>query len=123
VWVHFKPVASFFQTQKPFQAQAVHPTARPGIPRRAALPGERRGAVNVRRNHIRFYFARQFARFAQAALANGTAGIVVVQDGRPLSVLGFTVKRGKIVEIDGLADPERLRFVFTPQSKSKMNRA
>jgi hypothetical protein len=53
--VHFKPIPSFFQTQKPLQAQAVHPTARPGIPRPAALPGERRGTVNVRRNHIWLY--------------------------------------------------------------------
>jgi RNA polymerase sigma-70 factor (ECF subfamily) len=29
-------------------------------------------------------------------------------DGRPFSVLGFTIGGGKIVEIDILADPERL---------------
>jgi RNA polymerase sigma-70 factor (ECF subfamily) len=29
-------------------------------------------------------------------------------DGRPVSVIGFTVIEGKIVAIDGLADPERL---------------
>ncbi|MGH2996002.1 MAG: hypothetical protein ACRDM9_06780 [Gaiellaceae bacterium] len=28
--------------------------------------------------------------------------------GRPFSVMGFTVSRGRIVQIDGLADPERL---------------
>jgi RNA polymerase sigma factor (sigma-70 family) len=48
------------------------------------------------------------ARFAQPALVNGAAGIVVARDGRLVSVLGFTVTRGKIVEIDILADPERL---------------
>jgi hypothetical protein len=28
---------------------------------------------------------------------------------RPVSVMGFTVRRGRIVEIDILADPDRLR--------------
>ena len=30
-------------------------------------------------------------------------------DGRPFSVIGFTVAGGRIVEIDALSDPERLR--------------
>jgi RNA polymerase sigma factor (sigma-70 family) len=42
------------------------------------------------------------------ALVNGAAGIVTMRDGRPFSVGGFTVSGGKIVEIDFLADPERL---------------
>jgi RNA polymerase sigma-70 factor (ECF subfamily) len=53
-------------------------------------------------------FAR-LARFARPALVNGAAGFVVAQAGRPLAVAGFTVARGKIVEIDLLADPARLR--------------
>jgi hypothetical protein len=40
---------------------------------------------------------------------NGAAGVVVVPHGRPFAVMGFTVRRGKIVEIDVLADPVRLR--------------
>lgn len=42
------------------------------------------------------------------ALVNGAAGVVATRDGRPFSVLGFTVAGGRIVEIDILADPERL---------------
>jgi RNA polymerase sigma-70 factor, ECF subfamily len=38
-----------------------------------------------------------------------TAGIVVAPRGRPIAVAGFTVAHGKIVEIDLLADPTRLR--------------
>jgi hypothetical protein len=49
------------------------------------------------------------ARLARPALVNGAAGLVVAADGRPLSVMGFTIARGRIVEIDILADPERLR--------------
>jgi RNA polymerase sigma-70 factor, ECF subfamily len=53
-------------------------------------------------------FAR-LARFARPALVNGAAGFVVAPRGRPVAVAGFTVARGKIVEIDLLADPARLR--------------
>src|SRR6266545_2715832 len=49
------------------------------------------------------------ARFAQPALVNGAAGVVLAPRGRPFAVMGFTVRGGKIVEIDILADPERLR--------------
>jgi hypothetical protein len=42
------------------------------------------------------------------ALVNGAAGVVVMTNGRPLVVMGFTVARGKIVEIDCLLDPDRL---------------
>jgi RNA polymerase sigma factor (sigma-70 family) len=53
-------------------------------------------------------FAR-LARFAQPALVNGAAGVVVAPGGRPVAVMGFTIRGGKIVEIDVLADPARLR--------------
>ncbi len=51
----------------------------------------------------------RLAPFARPALVNGAAGLVTARKGQPLSVMGFTVVRGKIVEIDVLADPERLR--------------
>jgi RNA polymerase sigma-70 factor (ECF subfamily) len=47
--------------------------------------------------------------FVRPALVNGAAGVVVAPRGRAFSVMGFTVSSGKIVEIDSLADPERLR--------------
>ena len=42
-------------------------------------------------------------------LINGAAGIVSLRDGQPFSVGAITVRGGKILEIDILADPERLR--------------
>jgi RNA polymerase sigma factor (sigma-70 family) len=42
------------------------------------------------------------------ALINGAVGFVAMRDGRPFSVGGVTVRGGKIVEMDFLADPERL---------------
>jgi RNA polymerase sigma factor (sigma-70 family) len=43
------------------------------------------------------------------ALVNGAAGAVAILDGQPFSVGAITVRGGKIVEMDLLADPERLR--------------
>jgi RNA polymerase sigma-70 factor (ECF subfamily) len=44
----------------------------------------------------------------QPALINGAVGAVSTRDGRPFSVGAVTVHDGKIVEMDFLADPERL---------------
>jgi RNA polymerase sigma factor (sigma-70 family) len=45
------------------------------------------------------------------ALVNGAAGAVITVRGRPFAVMGFTVSEGKIVEIDAIADPERVRRI------------
>jgi RNA polymerase sigma factor (sigma-70 family) len=58
----------------------------------------------------------QRARSARPALVNGTAGVVADTGGRLLAVMGFTVSGGKIVEIDILADPARLRRLDLPVS-------
>jgi RNA polymerase sigma-70 factor (ECF subfamily) len=42
------------------------------------------------------------------ALVNGAAGMVTFLDGRPFSIAAVTVRNGKIVELDFLADPERV---------------
>jgi RNA polymerase sigma factor (sigma-70 family) len=42
------------------------------------------------------------------ALVNGTAGMVITVHGRPYAVMGFTVADGKIIDIDAIADPERV---------------
>jgi RNA polymerase sigma factor (sigma-70 family) len=41
-------------------------------------------------------------------LVNGAAGVVVTVRGQPVAVMGFTVANGKIMEIDAIADPDRL---------------
>jgi RNA polymerase sigma-70 factor (ECF subfamily) len=66
-----------------------------------------RGARAVAGQALAF---KRFAPFARPALVNGAPGTVTVPPGGdPLAVMGFTVARGRIVEIDILADPERLR--------------
>jgi RNA polymerase sigma factor (sigma-70 family) len=64
-----------------------------------------RGARSVAERAISF---AQLSPYVQPALVNGAAGVVVAPHGRPVVVMGFTVTDGKIVEIDALADPERL---------------
>ena len=53
---------------------------------------------------------RQFAGTATRILVNGVpGGIAWKPDGSPFAVLALTVRGGRIVEIDVLADPDRLR--------------
>jgi RNA polymerase sigma-70 factor (ECF subfamily) len=59
--------------------------------------------------------ARQALMFADPtrrvlpATVNGAAGVVIVLDGQPFSIMGFTVRDERIVAIDALGDPERIR--------------
>jgi RNA polymerase sigma factor (sigma-70 family) len=56
-------------------------------------------------------FARSGGGEARPALVNGAAGVVFAARGRPFSVVGFAVWRGKIAAIDILADPARLEQI------------
>jgi hypothetical protein len=51
----------------------------------------------------------QLGLLVQPALVNGAVGAVSTRDGEPFSVGGFTVRDRKIVAMDILADPARLR--------------
>ena len=72
--------------------------------RRPGVPAEVRGAATVAQLAV-----RGRARAARAALVNGAVGVVVAPRGRLLMVLDFTIRDGKIVAIDAIADPERVR--------------
>jgi RNA polymerase sigma factor (sigma-70 family) len=48
------------------------------------------------------------ARIARPALVNGAVGAVWSQGGRPRVAFGFTIRGGKIVRIDLVADADRL---------------
>jgi len=54
---------------------------------------------------------RPFAPLARPAIVNGTAGLIVMPGRKPIAVIGLTVTRGRIAEIDIIANPERLRGV------------
>jgi RNA polymerase sigma-70 factor, ECF subfamily len=51
----------------------------------------------------------QLAVVIKPALINGAVGVVTTRDGQPFSVGAFTVRHGRIVEMDWLADAARLR--------------
>ena len=83
---------------------------------RGAVPAgasrEARGARAVAEQALTF---ARYIESAQSVLVNGAAGLVAwLPGGRPFSVMGFTVRRGKIVEIDILADPTRLGQLDLP---------
>ena len=73
---------------------------------RAGLSRKIRGARAAAEQTLTF---SRLSPFVRPALVNGAAGVVVAPHGRPFAVMGFTVRREKIVEIDVLADPARLR--------------
>ena len=75
-------------------------TLRPGA------TGVVRGAREVAARALTF---ARLSPFVRPALVNGAAGAVVAPRGEPFSVMGFTVVGGRIVEIDAITDPERLR--------------
>jgi RNA polymerase sigma factor (sigma-70 family) len=58
--------------------------------------------------------ARQALAFSRldvevrTALINGAVGTVTLRDGRPFAIAGFTIRNRRIVEMDIVADPERL---------------
>ncbi|UUZ92084.1 hypothetical protein LJK87_42740 [Paenibacillus sp. P25] len=49
------------------------------------------------------------ANKAQSALVNGSIGAIVAPRGRLLYVLQFTIKHGRIAEVDLISDPARIR--------------
>ena len=52
-----------------------------------------------------------FARFAQVtlpALIDGDVGLVAAADGRPITLIVFTMSNGKISAIDIIDNPDRV---------------
>jgi len=53
--------------------------------------------------------APRFASFARPAVVNGSAGLIVIPRDRPIAVIGFAIAHDRILEIDLVADPDKLR--------------
>ena len=75
----------------------------PGLP---SATIEVRGAAEVASRALTYARLQLFNR---PVLVNGMLGMVAYRDGEPFSVGAITVRGGRIVEMDILADPERLR--------------
>jgi RNA polymerase sigma-70 factor (ECF subfamily) len=67
---------------------------------------EARGAVEVASQALLY---TRMGLEARPALINGVAGAVSTRNGKAFSVGAFTIRGGKIVAIDILADPARVR--------------
>jgi RNA polymerase sigma factor (sigma-70 family) len=67
---------------------------------------EVRGAEAAARNALGFASADMVV---VPALINGVAGAVMIRGGKPVSLGAVTVRNGRVVAIDILADPARLR--------------
>jgi RNA polymerase sigma-70 factor (ECF subfamily) len=65
-----------------------------------------RGATALARQAVTW---GRLSPFAYPALVNGVAGVVVAPKRQPVSIMAFVVQHGRIVAIDVLADPDRLR--------------
>ena len=64
-----------------------------------------RGAADVARQ------ASAFSRLdieVRPALVNGGVGTISLRDGRLFAIAGFTIRNGRVAEMNVLADPERL---------------
>jgi len=72
----------------------------------ASASVEVHGAEDVARRAQSF---SQLGLLRRPALINGAPGVVCMLEGKLFSVMAFTVKAGKIAEIDILRDPARLR--------------
>jgi RNA polymerase sigma factor (sigma-70 family) len=72
----------------------------------ARVPREFRGAEAVA---SRALSGARLGFELRPALVNGAAGVVVIRDGEPFVVGGATVRNGRIVAMDLLADRDRLR--------------
>ena len=64
-----------------------------------------RGAKSVAARAITF---SQPGATLLPVLVNGAAGVVVIVDAKPYAVMGFTVRGGRVIAIDVLADRQRL---------------
>jgi RNA polymerase sigma factor (sigma-70 family) len=64
-----------------------------------------RGAADVARQALAF---SRFDVEVRPVLVNGAAGTVTLRDGQPFTIAGFTIRNRRIVEMNVLADPERV---------------
>ena len=71
--------------------------------------GESRVVRGAREVAGQALFYAQFGLEMRPVLVNGAVGMVTFRNGEPFSLGAVTVRGGKIVELDFLADPERLR--------------
>ncbi|MGH8835411.1 MAG: sigma-70 family RNA polymerase sigma factor [Actinomycetes bacterium] len=105
-------VDAFFRAARGGDFDALVDLLHPDVVLRADFGARRPGAPQVIRGAAAVAGQALIGALPDArlhpALVNGSAGVVVTVRGRPFAVLGFIVSDGKIVEIDAIADPDRV---------------
>jgi RNA polymerase sigma factor (sigma-70 family) len=101
-------VDAFFAAARDGDFERLVAVLDPDIVLRSNVSAVVRGAAAVARNAI--MFADPSAQL-RPAVVNGVAGVVVVRDGKPFSVMRFTVVDGRITAIDVETSAERLRQI------------
>jgi RNA polymerase sigma-70 factor (ECF subfamily) len=92
----FEALLEVLDPEVVFRADTGHPRDRTPI----------EGADNVARRVLTR--GARLAGYARPAIVNGCAGVVVLPGKSPIAVVAFTVERGRIVEIDLVANPTKL---------------
>jgi RNA polymerase sigma-70 factor, ECF subfamily len=108
-----KVVDAFIAASREGDFEALLEVLDPDVVLRADL-GPVGGTLEIRGREAvleqaRFY--SQLGLVARGVTINGVAGAVSFLEGQPFSIGAATVRGGKIVELDILADPERLRLL------------
>jgi RNA polymerase sigma-70 factor (ECF subfamily) len=108
-------VNAFFAAARAGDLDGLVAVLHPDAVMRADGGPSRPGATRVIRGARAIVRASQLGAGAHAtamlrpALVNGAAGVILLENGQPFAVWGFTVAGGRIVEIDAVTEPERLR--------------
>jgi RNA polymerase sigma factor (sigma-70 family) len=108
-------VDAFFRAARGGDFQGLVEVLHPDVVLRSDWGGKRRAAAGLIQGAEAvagqaLMFSSPNARLVPA-LVNGAAGVVVTVGGKPFAVMGFTVAEGRIVEIDAIADPDRVRRI------------
>jgi RNA polymerase sigma-70 factor, ECF subfamily len=111
-------VNAFFAAARDGDFDALLSLLHPGVVLRidagsvhAAASMEVSGAAAVARQALSGLTTLLRAVRLTEVVVNGAAGVIAIRRDRPITVIGFTIADGKIVEMDSIADPERVRRI------------
>jgi RNA polymerase sigma-70 factor (ECF subfamily) len=98
-------VDAFYAAARAGDFDALVAVLDPDVVLRADGEGSIRGAATIASQAIRFSVP---GAALQPVLVDGTTGVLVELDGRPIALMAFTVVDDRVVEIEVLNDPTRL---------------
>ena len=106
-------VDAFFQAAREGDFDALITILHPDVVLRSDFGAKnRKASVITRGAAVVAGQARGFpGAIVRPAIVNGVAGAVITVRDRPIAVLAFTVVDGRVVAIDAIGDPERVRRV------------